>query len=320
MPRYFMQYWSNAACDDAHTQGHSGKPLIYTAGRGFLRAGVQPGDLLYIVNVLDGSVVLVGRMTVGEILTQEEAYHRFKNRAWAAPEHIVAAEGTATPQFFTRDIPNETVRLWRFVDDVRGTGQVEIVRGVVDRASLRGLKEIDEATAARIDADLAMPFDAAMDTEEGPIDDEFDMEGGIIDDTSTVTDDELRDIRNRYENPELRERLDTAARTVATHAMEQDGYTRSSILPGEESGFDIVFTRDGEDYPMICKGSIDDPPSFILDERELMQLEDDLRTIFCIVTDVLSETPSALFFNADEFFSYFDYRGLTYAATYRAME
>jgi hypothetical protein len=100
---YFTHYWEGKTCDEMFALGWEGKPLDHTAGKIFKRRGVAVGDKVYVVNIVKGILLLIGRMEVGQIvLSTQEASIILGYEAWEAPEHLIAKRGSATPMRWPR--------------------------------------------------------------------------------------------------------------------------------------------------------------------------------------------------------------------------
>ncbi len=149
--RYFTHYWANDTWRWQREQ--EGEPLRHTAGNLFRSRGVGSGDFVYVVTVLEGRLFLAGRIEVQSIVGQQEASTALaEDRLWEASEHIIARPGTDNPQRYRRQVPAEVVKQLRFIEHT-GPAVAPIVdsQGLLDRQTLRGVRELTPASAALLD-------------------------------------------------------------------------------------------------------------------------------------------------------------------------
>src|ERR1017187_4014004 len=89
--RYWTHYWTQPTLA-AHRE-QSGDELLHTSGNQFLDHGVSIGDVVYCVSTLEGSMILIGRVKVDKVVSQEEADKEFDEPVWPATDHLVARKG-----------------------------------------------------------------------------------------------------------------------------------------------------------------------------------------------------------------------------------
>jgi len=143
----FTHYWEGSTCDNEMALGHENEPLEHTAGAIFKKRGVVPGDKVYVVNVLQGVLFLIGRFEVGKIVSMPEARKILGEDIWDAPEHLIAKPGTATPAHFERDVPLETTQKLLF-HGANGFQPLKFVgEDMLDRQTLRGVRRLTEPSA-----------------------------------------------------------------------------------------------------------------------------------------------------------------------------
>ena len=160
MPRYFTQYWTRETCeDDARYAGHL---LEYTAGNQFRERGVSKGDVVYVVTVQRGRLFLIGRLAVGEIVGALEATRILGEGSLihGTDEYVIAT--SATPMHFHIEVPLEVTEKLLFVASPHSKPLRFVEPGVLDKQTLRGIRELEPASAKALDEFLS---------EEKPIDD-----------------------------------------------------------------------------------------------------------------------------------------------------
>jgi hypothetical protein len=68
MPRYFTLYWKNETLLERANRrkeaGAQGGFLHYAASNKFVERGIEPGDSLYPVTVMGGTLYLLGKLEV----------------------------------------------------------------------------------------------------------------------------------------------------------------------------------------------------------------------------------------------------------------
>jgi hypothetical protein len=305
MPRYFLHYWTDAICDDAMDHGGNEAPMDYCAGdeRGW--EGVAADDVVYAINVLRGELYVIGRMRVASVTSSpSDAWRRLGDKARAGTWHAIGAKGGGTPQYFTRVMPPDQVRLLQVVDPATGSAE-PIWRKGIERARLRGLHELDERSAGVLDAFLALPFED-RETEE---DDEF-----VDEEYEEISDGEARDILAQYQDGEQNDRVALTALAAARHELESRGYDYDEAAEGDDAGHDFTVTQGGETRRVVVRGVVDTSPAFMIDDASLLLLEDDRRALLCVVTDVLGSRRAVRVMTGDEFFDDFETRPVLHVA------
>ncbi len=122
-----------------------------TASNIFRKRGVSVGDHLYLVTTISGRLHLAGKMEVGEILSLDEAIRRFPTRRLFQVADQVFAR-SVTNLNYAREIPlGMTARLLFF----KG-GRLSTLKfakpGWLDSQTLRGIREMPQETAEKLDA------------------------------------------------------------------------------------------------------------------------------------------------------------------------
>jgi hypothetical protein len=90
-PMAYLQVWTEGA--DAN-RGMTG-PLRHTASDVFRARGVQRGDRVFVAEVVDGQLQLIGRIVVADVVNQEEAEETIDHEVWDARDHLIAVPGAS---------------------------------------------------------------------------------------------------------------------------------------------------------------------------------------------------------------------------------
>lgn len=138
--RYFTAYWKNDTWEDHEV----GDPIPYAASSHFGRCGVSRGDLVFIITNSNGCLHIGAVVEVSDVLNREQALRTLGDKIWPASHYI----RTETPPLFTpdRQVPSSVAREIQFVGDKK-----IVFRGsVIDRQTLRGVRELTAESAARL--------------------------------------------------------------------------------------------------------------------------------------------------------------------------
>ncbi len=148
MSRAFTHYWTG----ETVSEQEEGAPLEHTADNRFRKSGVQTGDTVYVVNVRQGVLYLIGRMEVGRYADSiEEVQELLGYEPWEAADHLLAAPGTATRQSRNRRVPDAITRRLLF-DTLKGDrGLVFLPDGKLDPQTLRGVRRLTRRSADLLD-------------------------------------------------------------------------------------------------------------------------------------------------------------------------
>jgi len=310
MPRYFTHYWSEELCGLHVHDGRSGAFVEFTAGSGFTRKGVQPGDIMYLMSVFDGQFLLIGRMEVGSVTTsRKEVEKHVDYEVDVAEEYVLPMPGGATPLFFTRGIPWETVGELRFIGLDGSSKPLKLVGyDEVDEAMLVGVRELTASSAAMLDQVLAEEYD---DASSGTA--RFDEEEEEIDER------DLLDLENRFDDAERNIQSYEAAIGIAIKEYSKRGWTVKRNTDAS-LGYDLHCVLGKREVVLAVKGSIDDVLAFTMREIEYIRAERDDRFGVCVVTHALSKRPVLFNFFAEDLDELFDARPLRWAFRYRGFE
>jgi 5-methylcytosine-specific restriction enzyme A len=158
MPRYFTHYWTNETWERERGYQESGRTenlLSHTASNQFVERGIDSGDFLYPVTVMEGALYVLGWMKVGRVCSAEEAASILGTYdLYEASDHAVAAE--ATPKHFDLEVPLEVIERLTFISDKSPRPKFSSP-GPLDRQTLRGVRELEPRSAAELDKLLAYP-------------------------------------------------------------------------------------------------------------------------------------------------------------------
>jgi hypothetical protein len=151
--RYFTQYWTNETWRREATRGDL---LEHTAGNQFRKKGVHEDDEIYIITVLDGKMMLGGKIFVEKIVGQREAAKIFgvePRDLWEAKEHIIGGDEYTYDFTPDKEVPWEIAKIVTVInsDGERGLKRTPDGRGI-DPQTIRGVCEINERSARRFDA------------------------------------------------------------------------------------------------------------------------------------------------------------------------
>jgi hypothetical protein len=147
----FTHYWSSArnAIDAAaatYTQ------LDHTVDARFEQRGVRVGDSVYVVTARQGKLYLVGKLHVGEIVYSDaDARARLGYDVWSGDYHLIASQCTPVQLV---EVPSKVVARLRFVSTAGHHTLKFSSPGVLDRQTLRGVRQLEPASAAELDQSL----------------------------------------------------------------------------------------------------------------------------------------------------------------------
>jgi hypothetical protein len=91
---------------------------------------------------------LLGKMQVGKVVTKDEARRILGMEPYDAPEHIIASACTVAR---LSEVPSEVAKELRFISGSRKEGPAFREEDVLDRQTLRGVRELDAESASRLD-------------------------------------------------------------------------------------------------------------------------------------------------------------------------
>lgn len=138
----YLTYWTSDPVN-----GELGMELRHAANNQFRARGVGPDDRVYVVNWKNGTLYLVGRMIVDQVVDRAAAERIVGTTdLWPADDHVVARPGTATTVKM-RELTEQQLRSVEFVTET-GTAGPKLRRdGEVDHQTFRVTREISRSTA-----------------------------------------------------------------------------------------------------------------------------------------------------------------------------
>lgn len=148
--RSFTTYWR----PDGWAKLTLGDPVRYAGGSKFTERGVVKGSRMYMVNIVDGKLRLLGAFTVAMIASPEQAKVLILE-PWTADQHLIAEEKTSAP-LKIRNLPPAIAQTLRFL--VKGKKSALKFRpsGAIDGQTLRGVRELDGESALLLESMLDM--------------------------------------------------------------------------------------------------------------------------------------------------------------------
>jgi hypothetical protein len=108
---------------------------------------------VYAINLLDGKLFLLGRLTVKAVVDQDVAEAKVDRRLWDARDHLLAVPGSETP-FRRREIPPEVVAKLRFQRDGRDVAPRYRADGRPDGQTFRGVRRLTADAAEALEEHL----------------------------------------------------------------------------------------------------------------------------------------------------------------------
>ncbi|MBN1448337.1 MAG: DUF3883 domain-containing protein [Bacteroidetes bacterium] len=320
MPRYFTHYWATETCNVFYEEGRSDEPLVHTAGGRFSSAGIESGDIVYVVSVTKGRLFLIGRMEVLKTATTKEAAEFLGNDdLWEADEHLLAREGSSTACNYLNAVDPEVVKELRFVSSGNAPIPLKFVdEERLDRQTLRGVRELTAASAGMLDTLLEEYEGDEMyegdEAEEGDGDNSEDE-----DFEEEIELDALDEIGKTFSNPEHNREVERAAVEFVTRRLESEGWTvRSREQDG--CGYDLHCSDGDREIHVEVKGTSGPDQRFILTEKEFELALDDDDFELHLVTGALTESPMLHVYTGEQLEDFFDFRALQWAFRLREVK
>ncbi|MHB1423175.1 MAG: hypothetical protein ACYC3I_08275 [Gemmataceae bacterium] len=144
MARFFTHGWQYTEA----RKEPDGEPLGHAASSRFSSRGIEAGDFVYVVAVHRGELYLLGKMQVGKVVTKDEARRLLGVEPYDAPEQAIASACTRVQ---LTKVPLTVVKELRFVSSSRKEGLAFREEDVLDRQTVRGVRELDAESASRLD-------------------------------------------------------------------------------------------------------------------------------------------------------------------------
>lgn len=151
----FTHLWTNRCRLNMMEFDFHGEPLQRSVGNTFSKAKIAPGDHVYTLCIYQGSVYLIGRMTVARVWRRQEYdLHVEDHGLWEGTEVIEGTDGT--PMRFDRTLPSALLGSLRFTNAKRKIWALDVDGyRLLKRQALRNVKRLTPASASTLDAFLA---------------------------------------------------------------------------------------------------------------------------------------------------------------------
>lgn len=325
MARAFTLYLSSDICEWHYGNDDSGKPFAAAPGSMITRSGVAAGDMLYGINVVVGTLFVVGRMKVDRVLTSyDDARALLGDAAWETPEHAIAAEGTATPMYFSRQLPWDLTTQLR----LRGTDGTEMPlpmmeEEALDSKALREVRELTEASAKLLDDFLAEDFEELVGEGEEELDEvdaplyELDADAYDEDDEEEddLTDEELAAIATDFEDTAQFTEVMEAANSIVADYFQGEGF-RVVTPDDSDSFYDFRCTKDDEEYHVLVFATPQEEVRFLIADADLAAATEDDDALICVVTKPGTDDAELSIFDPDALLDDFLYRPLQWGFWY----
>jgi HNH endonuclease len=230
MPRYFTHYWRNETLEQEQAEGFEGRPITAVYSSLFLARGVGPGDFLYEVTTAGGNLCLIARLEVERVCKRTEAGESHWDDTWGDD---VAFARQSTPHRFDTWVPLAVVEQLRFQGQDGISALKFVAPGILDRQTLRGLRELTPASAVLLDQVIERYEDALEDVLEA---ERHDVEGLRAEevDAPGLDGQPISALVNRYERDA---RLRRAAKRIHGTRCQVCGFS-----------FEEVYRARGTDY------------------------------------------------------------------------
>lgn len=163
----YTHYWQNDTCD--FQRDSKGAALAHTASNQFRARGVSPGSHVYVVTVRQGILFLIGRMEVGQIVSKRQAERVLNYPVWDAEEHLIASKGTGTKMIFNRSVPVTITEQLLFEKSGKFEPPVFKAPGRLDQQTLRGVRKLNESSAALLEACIVDGHKEKWSAKDAPI-------------------------------------------------------------------------------------------------------------------------------------------------------
>lgn len=148
--RYWICHWQNRYWK--HEINPEGKRLRSSGSNMFTKRGVAPGDVVYVVSILDGMLLLGGSMIVTEIVSRAELVRRRKDdRFYDAAEWAIAEPAGTRLDLHRALDPSLTTRLRFISPESQPKPPCFRSKGKLDGQTTRGVRELTRESAELMD-------------------------------------------------------------------------------------------------------------------------------------------------------------------------
>lgn len=147
----YLQTWTEGATIALE---RAGEPITHAASDQYHRMGVTVGDTLYIAYLDSRHLHLLGRLTVDEILTQDQVEQMWGEDVWVAKYHAIGHDSDIA--LFDLRVPRDVLRALEFVraDGTLTTLDIQPNETVSGQA-LQSIRRLTPASVALLDEVLA---------------------------------------------------------------------------------------------------------------------------------------------------------------------
>lgn len=237
--RYWTFHWRNQYWRDEVNAEF--EPVCSSGSNNFRKRGVSVGDVVYVISLVDGHLLLGGRMTVKRIVSRREAVRIWgTNRLYGADEWIIDEEQAGTLLHLHWRLAHTVSKQLRFLSPGGEEKRLFFVSDShLDAQSTRGVRELSSASATLLDEIIEV-------TDQLP----------AFDGMMTVTEDLLRAAEDESRTPQIRlaEEIPTSSsydegevQRVLVNRYERDPRARGECISRHGTacsvcGFDFVAT------------------------------------------------------------------------------
>lgn len=282
MSKHYLQYWRAA---QVIRERQSPNPFVEHSGSEQLYK-VNPNDTVWIVTVMNGELLLLGKIQVGAIVGQKEAEELLgTDNLWEATYHIIAKRGMAEPM---RDINLMDIASQLRFNSPTGRDRLSISRGRADGKQLQAMRQLTAESVGLLEAkwsgsNLVSEFEESVRKGAG------------------------------FGNPETNRKVEKAAISFVTQWYEARGWKVKSVEV-EKRGYDLLCTKGKSEEHVEVKGIQGREPTFIITADEVRQAQTNSNFIICIVTAALTEKPQMSRYNGANLMKKFNLAPLAYRA------
>lgn len=148
--RYWTCHWQNRFWrNDVNDEN---EPINHSAGNSFTKRGISPGDVVYIISMIEGQLYLGGKMTVDQILGYDDAVDFFgHDNIYEADEHLIGVDDSGTPLHLQRRLTPALTKQLRFETKSGPKGPFFVSETRLDNQATRGIRELTAESAALFD-------------------------------------------------------------------------------------------------------------------------------------------------------------------------
>ena len=148
--RYWICHWQNRYWK--HEINPEGKRLRSSGSNMFSKRGVEPEDVVYVVSILDGMLLLGGRMIVTEIVPRAELVRRRKDDRFYDAAEWAIAEPPGTKLDLHRALDPSLTTRPRFVSpESPPKPPCFRSKGKLDGQTTRGVRQLTRESAELLD-------------------------------------------------------------------------------------------------------------------------------------------------------------------------